>query len=315
VSNRHEYDVAFSFHSIDEGLATQLNDLLQDRFKTFLYSKRQEVLVGTDGEKTFNSVFGEKARCVVVFYRKEWGETPFTRIEQTAIRNRAFTEGYDFTIFIPTEAPPTTPPWLPKTRLWHGLSRFGLEGAAAVVEARVQELGGEPRIESVQDRAARLLRAEDFKKARKRFHNSEEGVRRANEAFGCLTKKLHADAAEIIVANSALANLKVRKIQDYWLISGLRVCVVVSWYVRYNNSLDESVLRADTYTGVPRLPSLIPSMEEPQRLARAEFNYELIGPARYAFVERTGKKRAFSPEELADHLLRTYMDAAERHER
>jgi hypothetical protein len=315
VTAPYEYDVAFSFHSIDEGLAEQLNDLLQDRCKTFLYSKRQEVLVGTDGEQRFNSVFGVGARCVVVFYRKEWGETPFTRIEQTAIRNRAFTAGYDFTIVIPTETPPSVPPWLPKTRLWYGLSRFGLEGAAAVVEARVQELGGEPRIESVQDRAARLQRVEDFKKARKRFQDSAEGVGRANEAFGLLTEKLQADAAGIVATNVSLTSLKVRKIQDYWLISGLRVCVVVSWQMRYNNSLDGSVLRADTYTGVPRLPGLIPDMDEPRRLARAEFNYELIGSDRQAFVERAGKKRTFSPEELSDYLLRAYMDAAERYER
>ena len=208
----YEYDVAFSFHSLDEGLATQLNDLLQDRFKTFLYSKRQEVLAGSDGEETFNAVFGEKARCTVVFYRKEWGETPFTRIEQTAIRNRAFAEGYEFTIFIPTDDPPTTPPWLPRTRLYFGLSKFGLQGAAAVIEKRIQELGGEPTVESVQDRAARLQRAQDLKTARKRFHDSEEGVRQANDAFKVLTSTLQIRASEIASANPSLANLKVRKI-------------------------------------------------------------------------------------------------------
>jgi hypothetical protein len=66
-----KFEVAFSFHSLDEGLATQANDLLQDRFKTFLYSKRQEMLAGTDGEETFNAVYGGQARCVVVFCRKE----------------------------------------------------------------------------------------------------------------------------------------------------------------------------------------------------------------------------------------------------
>ena len=160
-----EFDVAFSFHSLDESLVTQLNDLLQDRFKTFLYSKNQEILAGTDGEEIFNSVFGEMARCVVVFYREEWGETPFTRIKQTAIRNRAFDVGFDFTLFIPTEKTPNVPPWLPKTRLWFGLDRFGLTGAAAVIEARIQELGGEPRVESITDRAARLQRARDLDEA------------------------------------------------------------------------------------------------------------------------------------------------------
>ena len=75
---------------------------------------------------------------------------------ELAIVDRAFAEGYEFTIFIPTDDPPTTPPWLPRTRLYFGLSKFGLQGAAAVIEKRIQELGGEPTVESVQDRAARL---------------------------------------------------------------------------------------------------------------------------------------------------------------
>jgi hypothetical protein len=60
---------------------------MQDRYKTFLYSRAQGELVGTDGEKTFNAVFGEQARIVAVLLRPEWGQTPWTRIEETAIRN------------------------------------------------------------------------------------------------------------------------------------------------------------------------------------------------------------------------------------
>ena len=65
----YNYDVALSFLAQDERLATELNDLLQDRLKTFLYSKRQGEIAGTDGEQTFNKVFGEEARVVVVLCR------------------------------------------------------------------------------------------------------------------------------------------------------------------------------------------------------------------------------------------------------
>ena len=71
-----EYDIAFSFVKEDEGLATQLNDRLRDRYRTFLYSRVQELLVGTDGEKSFNAVFGKEARIVAVLLRPEWGHTP-----------------------------------------------------------------------------------------------------------------------------------------------------------------------------------------------------------------------------------------------
>ncbi len=158
-NEKYKYNVAFSFLAKDESLATQINDLLQDRLQTFLYSKRQEEVAGTDGEKTFNAVFSEQARLVVVLYRNGWGESPWTRMEQTAIRNRAFDKGYEFVIFIPLEDSPSVPKWLPRTQLWMGLERWGVNGAAGVIEARVQELGGAPAVESVEDRAKRLERA------------------------------------------------------------------------------------------------------------------------------------------------------------
>jgi hypothetical protein len=46
-----KYDIAFSFVREDEGLATQLNDRVRDRYRTFLYPRAQEQLAGTDGER------------------------------------------------------------------------------------------------------------------------------------------------------------------------------------------------------------------------------------------------------------------------
>ena len=86
----YKFDVAFSFLKEDEGLAVRLGDLIQDRLRTFIYSKKQEYLAGRDGEETFNAAFGRDARLVVILYREAWGSTSWTRIERDAIRNRAF---------------------------------------------------------------------------------------------------------------------------------------------------------------------------------------------------------------------------------
>jgi hypothetical protein len=132
----YEFDVAFSFLQEDEEIAYRLNDLVQDRLKMFIYSKSQDKIAGTDGEKTFHEVFGKKARTVVVLYREKWGTTSWTRIEETAIRNRAYEEGYDFVLFIPLQKPARLPKWLPKTQIWTDLERWGNEGAAAIIEER-----------------------------------------------------------------------------------------------------------------------------------------------------------------------------------
>jgi hypothetical protein len=136
-NSEYKYDVAFSFLAKDEALATELNDLLADRLRTFLYSKKQGEIAGTDGEETFNDVFRQEARMVVVLYRSNWGQTPGTRIEETAIRNRAYNEGYDFVKFVVLDESGSVPQWLPKTQIWIGLKRWGIPGAASVIEARV----------------------------------------------------------------------------------------------------------------------------------------------------------------------------------
>jgi hypothetical protein len=152
------YDVAFSFLAQDEALATELENLLAPRVRTFLYSKQQEQLAGTDGEATFNAVFGKQSRVVVILYRSSRGETPWTRVEATAIRNRAHEQGYDFALFVPLDKPGRVPQWVPKNRLWIGLERWGTSSAAGVIEARIQEQGGEPREETLDERAARASR-------------------------------------------------------------------------------------------------------------------------------------------------------------
>jgi hypothetical protein len=234
----YKYDVAFSFLAEDEALAIQLNNLLQDRVRTFLYSKKQNEIAGTDGEKIFSEVFGEQSRLVVVLYRKGWGETPWTRIEETAIRNRAYDHGYDFVKFIPLDEPPIVPRWLPRTQLWIGLKRWGITGAASVIEARVEELGGEPHEESVQERATRLERTMEFKNKREKFLNSTEGVNAAKEQYEALQIELEQLIDSIKISTSSI-HLIVKKTQNLIVVLGLHKGISVNWYFRYSNTLDE----------------------------------------------------------------------------
>jgi hypothetical protein len=210
-ADHFEYDIAFSFHSRDEGTATALNDLLQDRAKTFIYSARQKEIAGTDGQESFSAVYGEKARLVVIFYREEWGKTPFTRIEMDAIKNRSLQDGWDFTVFIPTETPAKMPAWVPRTRLYVGLERWGLNAAASVIEERLRECGGEPKVESLADRAARLGRATKLKELQKQFLHSDHGVKAATEAFANLTTALE-QGCEVITKADPSVQLRVRTV-------------------------------------------------------------------------------------------------------
>ncbi|WP_027582879.1 hypothetical protein [Bradyrhizobium sp. Ai1a-2] len=305
-----EYDVAFSFCAIDEGVATQLNDRLASRLKTFIYSERQREIAGTDGQESFSKVYGKTARLVVVLYRPEWGETPWTRIERDAIKNRSLDDGWDFTTFVPTVDRPQMPPWLPKTRLYVGLERWGIEAAAAVIESRATERGSNPREESVAERAARLRRARELKDKQDQFQSSEHGVRSAIQAYEDFSRAIEQHAEQI---SGAGIKITAQRSQEFRILTGLPPCnAICSFRPYFANSLQEAYLLVDVFKGFPRLPGFYSSIDEPRKLKSLRYSYRLVRTDYQAWVGEDEKGREFTPQQLADHILRNYMDIAEK---
>lgn len=305
-----EYDVAFSFCAIDEGVASQLNDLLAPRLKTFIYSERQREIAGTDGQESFSKVYGKTARLVVVLYRPEWGETPWTRIERDAIKNRSLDEGWDFTTFVPTVDRPQMPPWLPKTRLYVGLQRWGIEAAAAVVESRAAERGSNPREESVAERADRLRRARDLKEKQEQFQSTEKGVQSAIRAYEDFSRAVELHAEQL---SGAGIEITAKRSQEFRILTGLYPCnTVCSFRPYYANSLKDTLLLVEVFKGFPQLPGYYGSTREPIKLKSLRYSYQLVRPDYHAWVGINENGREFTPQQLADHVLRTYMDIADR---
>src|ERR1700730_16435974 len=85
-----EFEVAISFRAENEPFALQLKAALDPPLKTFVYSKAQEQLVGSDGLDVFTEVFRDNSRLAVILYGSEYGETRWTRAEETAIKTRIF---------------------------------------------------------------------------------------------------------------------------------------------------------------------------------------------------------------------------------
>jgi hypothetical protein len=158
-----KYEVAFSFCLEDEQKVNAINDFLSDRYSTFVYSKKQEELVGFDGVDKFSDVFATQSRLVVVFYRKKYGSTFWTKIEETSIKNRAMkVEDWDFTIYIPIEKNKIVPKYLPDTRIWFDYDKYGPEGAALIIEKRITDLGGKKKVELPIDKAKRLKKKIEY---------------------------------------------------------------------------------------------------------------------------------------------------------
>lgn len=199
-AEQFKYDVAFSFSGEDEPKARQLNDLLTGRFKTFIYSDvdRQAEIVGADGADKFSEVFARESRTVVVLFRKGWGDASFTAVESTAIRNRAYLYGWDFATFVALESSPTLPAWFPRHRIWFDSERWGIESAAAILAARIQESGGRPMEQTIADVAARTRAAIEAEGRRAGFALSQEGLDAMTEEFHVVVAALEAGARECL---------------------------------------------------------------------------------------------------------------------
>jgi hypothetical protein len=307
LSDEFTYDIAFSFVAEDEAVATQINDLLRDRYKTFLYSEQQKALAGTDGELTFNAVFSTQTRIVAVLYRHAWGQTPWTRIEETAIRNRAHDHGYDFVTFIAMTDPITAPIWLPKTRILYGLQRFGIPGAATALDARIQEHGGKGADEDIASRAARLQRAKHLENEKDSFRRSEKGVNAAKDAYRRLLEDLNQEATKLRPMGFGL---EMTNRGDYTALRGGIVVLVLRWEHIYANNLDGGKLNVDFFKGFPRLPGSSAYNNEAPTIERNQFTFGLAGLGRPAWFSKS--KNEHSIAGMAAFILKRFMDHEER---
>jgi hypothetical protein len=301
--NKFEYDVAFSFTQQDEGLAFAIKDLIQERYKAFIYSEQQKTLAGADGEKKFNEIFCEKARLVVVLYRADWGQTPWTRIEETAIRNRGHNEGYDFTTFVRLDDT-QMPKWLPKTRIYYNFDRWGIQGLAPVVEARIEEAGGHSIPESISDRAERLKRLRNAEKEREIFLRNNEIFSIATKEFVTIIEKLkkHKDEIEDPSTN-LLLNYSEKAYESYEFgHNGYYLSFV--WDTQYSREISDSQLNVTLLKKSGHYPFDYKENKIKAKVYR--FDRDLLG--RNGWTDFATSKNFCTSDELIDKWVKIFIE-------
>lgn len=161
VSDDYDYDLAISFLARDEPLSLEIREALAP-LRVFVYSKAQEEVAGTDGIETFREVFRHRARLSLVLFRSGWAQTPWTRVEETAIKDRCLESGWDPLLFARLERGVDIPRWVPDSYIYLDFQSFGISDLIGVVKARLAKLGVELRPPSAAEHAARLAAREAF---------------------------------------------------------------------------------------------------------------------------------------------------------
>jgi hypothetical protein len=168
VSTTFEFDAAISFLSGDLAIAQDIHDRLAPALKVFVYARSQEIVALMDGLESFRTVFKDRARLSIVLFRRGWGETPWTGVEEIAIRERCLQTKYRSLMLINLDAS-ETPSWIPDTYLHFDLKRYPPEQLAGAIKARAEESGAKIRKVSNADRAEAMER-------RRAFDSETEGL-------------------------------------------------------------------------------------------------------------------------------------------
>jgi len=265
------------------------------------WSVEQEQLAGRDGEEKFADVFTQKARIVVILYRAAWGATPWTRIEMTAIKNRAFDYGYDFTLWVPLDTESRLPDYVPKTRLYADLTTFGESAVAGVIVALATERGAAVTVETLQQKTERAARAAAYEQRRAVFHGPGDGVQRARMRALTLILKLKEWAEQSVaplvfeVHKTATNGILIIHKDD---VRRRAISLAVAWRQAITNSTDQSGFEYQIFNGVPNIVPGRISIDDSQRLLSKKYYCDLAPSDEIVWT-----KSVQGPDPLSDDQL------------
>jgi hypothetical protein len=304
-----KYDVAISFLSADEPIAAALYDTLSDGLDVFFYPRRQEELAGTDGMESMRAPFYEESRVVVVLYREPWGKTPWTRIEETAIKDGCFKHGWRglFFIMLDDSRPPL---WLPETRVRFNYNDFGFEGAVGAIKARVLETGGSITLLTALKRAALAKQETEYLKEKQilRSAQSVEPIRRSTlELFSAI------ELLCVQINASGMASLQVASDAQQCHLRNNRVSLVASLLEAHSGAT--LVVRDFSKRLAFRGERLCYLDGEPVRLQESSYLPDINRAREHGWIDAQHAATFLSTEVLADRIVCRFIDLSVRADR
>lgn len=302
------HDVAISFLARDEAIARELYDRLAG-LNVFFFPRQQEDLAGTDGLESMRESF-LTARLVVTLFRSPWGETNWTRVEQTAITDRCLNQGWKGLLFVQLDGTSSLPTWLPETHVRFSLEQYGIEQLAGAVKARVQELGGKIAPMDALARARVVKRDADL--------IADETNRFRDPSW--IISNIHPQVQTIVAATAALAKKASDELgMEIVTLAEDRRCVLrdrrgftlnIGWKQSiFNSVLEEAGLIAAEWNGPLFMPSeKLMTIGMPDEIRRVTYLPKLSLSRDLRWMATAHPKERLSGSELADALVRQFLD-------
>lgn len=313
-----QYDVAISFLSKDGDTAAALNERLTEGLQVFFFPRRQEELAGTDGLESMRKPFFDDSRVMVVLYQDGWGQTPWTRVEEAAIKDSCLAHGWQRLFFVVLEHSSVLPVWLPHTHVRFNFAEYGIEQAVGAIKARVQERGGQSLPMTATRRAEVFEAQERFRRDELKL-NSQEGWKNIFNSTGLLFQEIERHCKEV---NSSQGSLQIKcgftlneqsQLQECIMTDG-QVAIAVCWLQKYVNTLDGSALSVREFRQNLMLPSEVRGrmyITPPQSIGEIKYS-PALSLAREVGWKQNGKTEFISSPRLAEQCVIQFIDLARR---
>jgi hypothetical protein len=302
------YDVAISFLSADEPLAVKIHDALCEHLRVFVYFKRQEELAGTDGLESFRQAFLSQSRLVVVLYRDGWGDTRWTRVEEMAIKDRAFNGGWKSLLFVILDDTSTPPSWLPETHIRLHYAHYG-DALIGAIKMRAEELGSILKDETAIEKAKRTQSRESARAERNRLLVNEGASAVKTECEG-LRHQLDQKIGEI---QPYLTTIRLEHGADSreYVLRTERVSL--NFYLYETFPVTESRLVVKEFDGPLILPkdrgrrASIPG-EEPRAISETKFNFDYHEAHGWCWRPHNKREQLLTTAGLSEHLIKRILE-------
>ena len=316
MTDKPKLDVAISFLVKNEAIARHLNDKLEGLLSTFFFPRKQEELVGTDGLESMREPFTD-ARIAVVIYDEPWGETPWTRVEATAIKDRCLAQGWEGLVFVQVNKKSKLPKWLPNTHVRFSLEDYPIEQLAGAIKMRVQEQGGEikkldavARAKQVRSEQEYLADRDALVRDQNWIHNVVHASVRSNmQEVARLVGELNKDGGFSIQVGAQDRQAVMRQ---GWVSVGCGWTQPIANLVADDPNYGECHVRVAEFSGQVLLPGERGMyMSRPTVLKEHKFKV-VVSQTRDLMWKEKGKSELIPADKLADRIVQIFLDVISR---
>lgn len=309
------YDVAVSFLYEDLALAQALYDELSKELKVFFFPRNQEELAGSDGLESMREPFRSQSRLNVVLYRQKWGKTPWTGVEEVAIKESCLATSFRSIFFFVIKPTSEIPTWLPETHVRFNFADFTLDRAIGAIKARVQERGGHFKPMTPARKVA-LLQAEDEYQRDRRQISSQDGMQNIQQNVELLFAEIGSQLDDVNTDSHLHIEhqIKVRfgDMEQYCLLGIQRLGMSILWFQRYSNMLDDAGLIVRELNENAIIPPGHMRLQQPDVLREEKYLPDISRVRTYVWRPTKGKEEMITSKDLATKLILQFLDLVER---